>query len=64
MSEAGHKTNAPYTAAKVGAGHNIQVNGRGPGYFATSASWNIRFIHIELLLERRTLYSRSGHSDD
>ena len=47
MSEVGRKTIAPYTAAKGGlkqltramaiewAEHNIQVNGLGPGYFAT-----------------------------
>lgn len=47
MSEVGRKTIAPYTASKGGvkmltkamatewAQHNIQVNGIGPGYFAT-----------------------------
>jgi gluconate 5-dehydrogenase len=47
MSEVGRKTIGPYTAAKGGlkqltramaiewAEHNIQVNGLGPGYFAT-----------------------------
>lgn len=47
MSEVGRKTIAPYTASKGGvkqltkamcvewAPHNIQVNGIGPGYFAT-----------------------------
>ena len=47
MSEVGRSTIAPYTAAKGGvkmltramavewAKHNVQVNGLGPGYFAT-----------------------------
>ncbi|CAM3840871.1 5-keto-D-gluconate 5-reductase [Deinococcus saxicola] len=47
MSELGRRTTGPYTAAKGGlkmlvkamcaewAEHNIQINGLGPGYFAT-----------------------------
>ncbi len=54
MSEASRPTTGPYTASKGGlkmltkamamewAGHGIQVNGIGPGYFATEMTQKLR----------------------
>ncbi|MEO6731735.1 MAG: gluconate 5-dehydrogenase [Ferruginibacter sp.] len=78
MSEVGRETVSAYAAAKGGlkmltknlatewAKHNIQVNGIGPGYFATSQTAPIRVDGHPFndFIIRRTPAERWGNPDD
>ncbi len=78
MSEVGRETVSAYAAAKGGlkmltknlatewAKHNIQVNGIGPGYFATSQTAPIRVDGHPFndFIIRRTPAERWGNADD
>lgn len=78
MSEVGRETVSAYAAAKGGlkmltknlatewAKHNIQVNGIGPGYFATSQTAPIRVDGhpFNEFIIRRTPAERWGNADD
>lgn len=78
MSEVGRNTVSAYAAAKGGlkmltknlatewAGHNIQVNGIGPGYFATTQTAPIRVDGhpFNEFIIKRTPASRWGDPDD
>lgn len=78
MSEVGRETVSAYAAAKGGlkmltknlatewAKHNIQVNGIGPGYFATSQTAPIRVDGhpFNEFIIRRTPAERWGNPDD
>ena len=78
MSELGRNTVTAYAAAKGGlkmltrnlatewAKHNIQVNGIGPGYFATSQTEPIRVNGHPFndFIVNRTPAGRWGETDD
>lgn len=77
MSELGRNTTGPYTAAKGGlkmltramavewAGHNIQVNGIGPGYFITELTQPLADNpEFDNWLKKRTPAGRWGNVDE
>ena len=77
MSELGRNTTGPYTAAKGGlkmltramavewAGHNIQVNGIGPGYFITELTQPLADNpEFDKWLKKRTPAGRWGNVDE
>ena len=77
MSELGRNSTGPYTAAKGGlkmltramavewAGHNIQVNGIGPGYFITELTQPLADNpEFDSWLKKRTPAGRWGDVDE
>ncbi len=77
MSELGRPTIAPYASAKGAlrmltrnlavefARHNIQVNGIGPGYFATELNRALMDDpEFDTFVKRRTPAARWGHPDE
>ena len=77
LSEIGRETIAPYAAAKGGlkmltknmavelARHNIQVNGIGPGYFATEMNRSlVENVQFDKWLKNRTPAKRWGQPEE
>lgn len=77
LSEVGRETIAPYAAAKGGlkmltknmavewAKHNIQVNGIGPGYFATEMNrLLVENVQFDKWLKNRTPANRWGQPEE
>lgn len=77
MSELGRRTTGPYTASKGGlkmlvkamcaewAEHNIQINGIGPGYFATEMTAPlVQDEHFSGWVRQRTPAGRWGEASE
>ena len=77
MSEVGRKTIVPYTASKGGVkmltkalatewgGRNLQVNGIGPGYFATEMNQALMDDpEFDAFVKRRTPAGRWGEPEE